>query len=147
MRSLGKCIYDFIDHVIFLPHHHPHLIPFNLYLYKFPLKIMRFFNTLLVASALLATSVLAHPGHDTRHEIEERAAFMKNSKRDLGHCAAKIKARGIEARAVQRRAAIAKDLRKKRDLSSSENKQRPFAFTALTVQMPLTFEQETLRLF
>lgn len=80
---------------------------------------MHFFSTLIVASAL-ASSVLAHPGHDTRHEIEERAAFMKNSKRDLSHCAAQMKARGIEARAVNRRAAIARKTREKRGLSTSE---------------------------
>ncbi|KFY45817.1 hypothetical protein V495_02803 [Pseudogymnoascus sp. VKM F-4514 (FW-929)] len=79
---------------------------------------MHFFSTLIVASAL-ASSVLAHPGHDTRHEIEERAAFMKNSKRDLSHCAAQMKARGIEARAVNRRAAIARKTREKRGLSTS----------------------------
>ncbi|KFY63226.1 hypothetical protein V496_04075 [Pseudogymnoascus sp. VKM F-4515 (FW-2607)] len=80
---------------------------------------MHFFSTLVVASAFVASSVLAHPGHDTRHEIEERAAFMKNSKRDLSHCAAKMKARGLEARAIQRRAAIAKSTREKRGLSTN----------------------------
>ncbi|KFY10407.1 hypothetical protein V492_05035, partial [Pseudogymnoascus sp. VKM F-4246] len=80
---------------------------------------MHFFSTLIVASAFVASGVLAHPGHDTRHEIEERAAFMKNSKRDLSHCAEKLKARGLEARAIQRRSAIAKDVREKRGLSTS----------------------------
>ncbi|OBT54278.1 hypothetical protein VE04_05729 [Pseudogymnoascus sp. 24MN13] len=80
---------------------------------------MHFFSTLVVASAFGASGVLAHAGHDTRHEIEERAAFMKNSKRDLSHCAAKMKARGLEARAIQRRAAIAKSTREKRGLSTS----------------------------
>lgn len=88
--------------------------------YKLSFQTMHFFSTLVVASAFVATSVLAHPGHDTRHEIEERAAFMKNSKRDLSHCAAKMKARGLEARAVQRRAAVAKSTREKRGLSTSE---------------------------
>ncbi|KFY21537.1 hypothetical protein V493_07330 [Pseudogymnoascus sp. VKM F-4281 (FW-2241)] len=80
---------------------------------------MRFFSTLVVASAFMTSSVLAHPGHDTRHEIEERAAFMKNSKRDLSHCVAKMKARGLEARAIQRRSAIAKSTREKRGLSTN----------------------------
>lgn len=81
---------------------------------------MHFFNALAVASAFVASGVLAHPGHDTRHEIAERAAFMKNSKRDLSHCAEKMKARGVEARNIQRRAAIAKSTREKRGISTSE---------------------------
>lgn len=81
---------------------------------------MRFFSTVAVASAVLASSVLAHPGHDHSKEMAERAAFMKTSKRDLSHCAPQMKARGIEARNVKRRAALAKNLRKKRNLSTSE---------------------------
>ena len=104
---------------------------------------MHFFSTLVVASAFVASGVLAHPGHDTRHEIEERAAFMKNSKRDLSHCAAKMKARGIEARAVQRRAAIAKSTREKRGLSTSEYR-ISLSFASLTIaQAPLTSAPET----
>lgn len=94
---------------------------------------MHFFSTLVVASAFVASSVLAHPGHDTRHEIKERAAFMKNSKRDLSHCAAKMKARGLEARAIQRRAAIAKSTREKRGLSTSEYRISPSNASLLTI--------------
>lgn len=81
----------------------------------------------------MASSVLAHPGHDTRHEIDERAAFMKNSKRDLSHCAAKMKARGLEARAIQRRAAIVKGTREKRGLSTSEYRISPSNASLLTI--------------
>lgn len=94
---------------------------------------MHFFSTLVVASAFVASSVLAHPGHDTRHEIDERAAFMKNSKRDLSHCAAKMKARGLEARAIQRRAAIVKGTREKRGLSTSEYRISPSNASLLTI--------------
>ncbi|KFY44050.1 hypothetical protein V494_01674 [Pseudogymnoascus sp. VKM F-4513 (FW-928)] len=104
---------------------------------------MHFFSTLIVASAFAASSVLAHPGHDTRHEIAERAAFMKNSKRDLSHCAEKLKARGLEARAIQRRSAIAKDVREKRGLSTSEYRKRPSLAPLTIVQAPLTSAQET----
>ena len=79
---------------------------------------MHFLSSLAVA-AVLATSVSAHPGHDVRHEIEARAAFMTNSKRDLSHCAAKMKARGLDQSSIQRRAAIAKAERKKRGLAAS----------------------------
>ena len=79
---------------------------------------MQLLSSLAVA-AILATSVSAHPGHDVRHEIETRAAFMKTSKRDLSHCAAKMKARGLDHSAIQRRAAVAKAARQKRDLAPS----------------------------
>lgn len=69
---------------------------------------------------------------------------MKNSKRDLSHCAAKMKARGVEARAIRRRSAIAKNLREKRDLSPSEYRLMPISFVSLTtLQTLLISEQET----
>jgi hypothetical protein len=75
--------------------------------------------TSLAAASILASNVLAHPGHDIRTEIAERAAFMQISKRDLSHCAAKMKARGMDRSSIARRAAIAKDARKKRNIASS----------------------------
>jgi hypothetical protein len=74
--------------------------------------------TPLVAAALLVSNVVAHPGHDIRAEMAERAAFMQTSKRDLSHCAAKMKARGLDKRIVARRAAMAKDARKKRSVAA-----------------------------
>ncbi|KAF7932255.1 hypothetical protein BELL_0282g00050 [Botrytis elliptica] len=74
-------------------------------------------------SAILTTSVIAHPGHDVRQEIAERASFMSQLKtRDLSHCSAKLKARGLEQAAVARRSAITKSERKKRGISS----ERPY---------------------
>ncbi|KAI9650394.1 hypothetical protein NHQ30_000408 [Ciborinia camelliae] len=70
-------------------------------------------------TAILAGSVMAHPGHDVRQEIAERASFMSQLKtRDLSHCSAKLKARGLEQAAIARRSAIAKKERKKRGISS-----------------------------
>lgn len=77
---------------------------------------MQFFTPLAVV-AILATSTFAHPGHDVSREVETRAAFMKTSKRDLSHCAAKMKARGLDHSSVQRRAAVVKAARKKRNLA------------------------------
>jgi hypothetical protein len=63
---------------------------------------------LALASSLLLLSglSLAHPGHDLTDEILERRAF-KNSVRSvsLAHCADKLKARGVQARNLERRAA------------------------------------------
>ena len=72
--------------------------------------------TPLVAAAILASNAVAHPGHDHRAEMAERRAFLETSKRDLSHCAAKMKARGLDQQAVARRAAMAKDARKKRNI-------------------------------
>ncbi|KAJ4386284.1 hypothetical protein N0V93_009177 [Gnomoniopsis smithogilvyi] len=61
------------------------------------------FVSWLVAFGLVA----AHPGHSVEQELAERQAGLANSPRSLNHCAAKIKARGLEARNVQRRSAWA----------------------------------------
>lgn len=74
--------------------------------------------TSLAAASILASNVLAHLGHDIRAEMAERAAFIQTSKRDLSHCAAKMKARGLDQSSVARRAAIAKDARKKRNIAT-----------------------------
>ncbi|KAJ8068498.1 hypothetical protein OCU04_004048 [Sclerotinia nivalis] len=72
-------------------------------------------------SAILASSVMAHPGHDARQEIAERASFISQLKtRDLSHCSAELKARGLEQAAVARRSAIAKNQREKRGISSGQ---------------------------
>lgn len=76
--------------------------------------------TPFVAAAVLASHVIAHPGHDIRAEMAERAAFMQTSRHDLSHCAAQMKARGMGKSSVARRAAIAKDGRKKRNIAASK---------------------------
>lgn len=82
------------------------------------------FTTAIVA-ALFATMTAAHPGHSVAEEAQERRDFLATAKaRDLSHCSAKIKARGLEARNIARReqqleAARAKrGLKTKRDLES-----------------------------
>lgn len=66
------------------------------------------FNALATA-ALAAVVVTAHPGQDESHEVAARRDYLAttNSPRSLAHCASSIKARGLEARNVQRRAARA----------------------------------------
>lgn len=63
---------------------------------------MRFTNTIM--SALLAGTAVAHPGHDHSAELQQRRDFQAHNKvRDLSHCSAKLKARGVEARNEARR--------------------------------------------
>jgi hypothetical protein len=63
----------------------------------------------------LAAIAAAHPGHDVSEELAERATFLGNIKRaSLGHCAEKLKARGIEERNSRRRAALVEAVREKR---------------------------------
>ncbi|KAF7553863.1 hypothetical protein G7Z17_g3326 [Cylindrodendrum hubeiense] len=85
---------------------------------------MRF--DLIVGAAVAASMVSAHPGHDHRQELAERTAALQHTKKDLSHCAEKIRARGLEKRSVERRAALATNLMKRsnlkdRDLSSLLN--------------------------
>jgi hypothetical protein len=84
---------------------------------------MQFIASVLAASALLSSSVVAHPGQsalEMRAEQAERAAFLQHSKKDLSHCAAKMKARGLENKSIARRQAMAKNARKKRDIAESK---------------------------
>lgn len=60
------------------------------------------FRSLLLAAAAAAVTI-AHPGHDITEEAAERRAFLETTKRDLSHCADKLKARGIVDRATARR--------------------------------------------
>ena len=94
----------------------------------------------LATAAILASNVIAHPGQSSlelRQEIAERAEFMKHSKKDLSHCAAKMKARGLEQRAIARRTAMAKDARKKRSIAACKMfrpwKSKSSNFISLTI--------------
>ncbi|KFY26443.1 hypothetical protein V491_01301 [Pseudogymnoascus sp. VKM F-3775] len=73
---------------------------------------MVYFSKSFVAAvaAILATQVVAHPGHDISQEVAERAAFLKNSaRRGLSHCADTLRKRGVEDMSIKRREeAIAK---------------------------------------
>ncbi|KAG4421828.1 hypothetical protein IFR04_005078 [Cadophora malorum] len=76
-----------------------------------------------IAVALISTLALvqAHPGHDIKQEIEERAKALGNNPRDISHCAAKLKARGHEARTISRRSALLKAEREKRGLATARD--------------------------
>jgi hypothetical protein len=123
----GRCIYVttnaiFIcsspsSHTTFLSFHLITLVPVSTFYFISHHFEMKFITPLTVAS-ILATSVAAHPGHDARHEMEERAAFMQTSKRDLSHCAAKMKARGLDHSSIQRRAAVARAARRRRNIAA-----------------------------
>ena len=74
-------------------------------------------SKVIVGAFAAAVSVSAHPGHDHTAEMAERAAALSQfARRDLSHCAEKIKARGLEARAVARRSEMISKLRKKRGI-------------------------------
>ncbi|KAK3349510.1 Intradiol ring-cleavage dioxygenase [Lasiosphaeria hispida] len=78
------------------------------------------FSTFLTGT-LAAALVSAHPGHDLAAELAERKeALSQFSRKDLSHCAEKIKARGLEARAVARRNALAAQIRKRGNLKSRD---------------------------
>jgi hypothetical protein len=83
---------------------------------------MRFSTSVVSSIALLSGAAVAHPGHDLTQEIAERRAFLGSVKRaDLSHCAAKLKARGVQQRNIARRAALVNHHREKRKML-----QRPF---------------------
>ncbi|KAH0598787.1 hypothetical protein MHUMG1_02899 [Metarhizium humberi] len=76
----------------------------------------------LASSILLLSSVaVAHPGHDLTEEILERRSFKNSVRRaSLSHCAEKLKARGVQARNLERRAATAALARLSRGVSTRD---------------------------
>jgi hypothetical protein len=72
----------------------------------------------VIACALLARLVVAHPGEDHTAEIEQRSAYLQQAaKRSLGHCADVLKARGIEQRSHLRRRELAENLRERQGIA------------------------------
>ncbi|KAJ5047682.1 uncharacterized protein L3040_003502 [Drepanopeziza brunnea f. sp. 'multigermtubi'] len=94
----------------------------------------------LIAAAALASNVVAHPGHDIQEEIAERAAFMQFAKKDLSHCAAKLKARGMDKSNVARRAALARNARKKRSIQEDAPYMRARDLTSVLATSHLSSE-------
>ncbi|KAJ2898265.1 hypothetical protein MKZ38_004033 [Zalerion maritima] len=77
---------------------------------------MRFANFL--AGAIAGANIAAaHPGHDhSQEQVQRREFFGARGRRDLSHCADKLRARGVEARNVKRRAELVKSAALKRGL-------------------------------
>jgi sulfur relay (sulfurtransferase) complex TusBCD TusD component (DsrE family) len=67
--------------------------------------------TSLLSTALLVLQAATHPGHDHRQELAARREFLLNHRNDLNHCVKKFQAQGIQQRSVERRSALAADLR------------------------------------
>jgi hypothetical protein len=71
----------------------------------------------LFIGLLAVPLVTSHADHDYQAEqLQRRQVLDSYTRRDLSHCAEKIKARGIEARNIKRRTQLAADLLKKRNL-------------------------------
>jgi hypothetical protein len=84
---------------------------------------MVYFSKSFVAAvaAILATQVVAHPGHDISQEVAERAEFLKNSaRRGLSHCADTLRKRGMEDMSIKRREEAIANARAERGLPLSE---------------------------
>lgn len=74
------------------------------------------FSSAIASMAFVAGLVTAHPGHDHTKEQAVRRAHLEHTKKDLSHCAAKLKSRGIEARNIKRRQQLARRTAEKRGL-------------------------------
>ncbi|KAJ2896716.1 hypothetical protein MKZ38_005286 [Zalerion maritima] len=81
---------------------------------------MRFTNVGI--AALAANLASAHPGHNIKQEAVVRRDAMKAMKgpRSLGHCAEKIKSRGLERKNVLRRNNLMNTLVQKRGLKARD---------------------------
>lgn len=74
-------------------------------------------SSALASIAIAAGLVSAHAGQDHTKEQAMRRDYLQLTKNDLSHCAAKIKARGLEARNLKRREQLARDLAQKKGIS------------------------------
>lgn len=75
------------------------------------------FSTFLV-NALAVALVSAHGNHDIKREQFMRRTLLEHTKKDLSHCADKIKRSGLEARNIQRRANHLAALKKRGPIKS-----------------------------
>lgn len=78
------------------------------------------FSHILALTAALAGYGTVHPGHDVYQDMKEREAALKDSPRDLSHCAEKMKARDITAEAVARRGKVLREARRARGLETGK---------------------------
>lgn len=94
---------------------------------------MVYLPTLTLVAAALSAVVSAHPGHNVQHEaLERRSILQKFSKRSLAHCSEKKRARGVEEKAILRRSAWAKNLRKRQAIEHSLLRKRSLNSTVST---------------
>lgn len=75
--------------------------------------------TLAAATVFTGIIISAHPGHDIKQELAERAPFLQNGKRDISHCAELLKTRGIERQTIERRSKTLRAERENRGLPTS----------------------------
>jgi hypothetical protein len=76
-----------------------------------------------VATACLAGTAVAHPGehHDhqaVKREIRARDQMASAAKRSISSCSSSLKHRQVAARSVARRAAVARELRERRNIKA-----------------------------
>jgi protocatechuate 3,4-dioxygenase beta subunit len=72
----------------------------------------------IIAGAVAAGVVSAHGNLD--QEIAVRRAMLQHTARNLDHCAAKLKTRGLEDRSIERRANKRDELVKKRNIKARD---------------------------
>jgi hypothetical protein len=74
-----------------------------------------------------AALTVAHPGHEEeeRRQAVKARAEMANSRRALANCASKLEARGLNARAVERRRATMEAHRKTKRISADGESRKP----------------------
>lgn len=78
------------------------------------------FSSIFIA-ALAAGLVSAHGKLTLEREIAVRSAMLgQHTSRDISHCASKMKTRGLEDRAIERRAKKRDDLIKKRGIKARD---------------------------
>ena len=84
-----------------------------------PLRVYSafFFNTRLSSPLFIFTFVsvaLAHPGEAEEHDTFARRQFLTKARRSTGNCQEQIAICGPEAKAIERCAALANEIRAKR---------------------------------
>jgi len=79
-----------------------------------------------VAVACFASTALGHPGEHHDHQTIKREVKIRNqmasaAKRSIDSCSGSLKHRKVSARSVKRRAAVARDIRQKRNIKACKS--------------------------
>lgn len=81
----------------------------------------------LTSCSLIASRVLAHPGHSVPGEAAERAEYFSFKPRSINSCTAQLEARGHLSGAIARRQELVRYAQGKRGLTGSTVHRRAFA--------------------
>lgn len=105
----------------------------------------------VAAAACFASTVLGHSGEHHDHQAIKREVKLRNqmasaAKRSIDSCSGSLKHREVSARSVKRRAAVARDIRQKRNIKACKSMAHFYlnqtTLTSITCVVPQKFRRD-----